>query len=149
MVDIIIRELTAEDLGHVNDLLSSGNLRPEGILAPGTRCWGAFGDDGLAGMIGCEYENGCGLLRSALVRPGHRGRGIGRRLIECLLEDSRSRGLRAIYLFSTDAGPYWVRLGFRRVPVRDVMDAMPGAPQVRLFQELGWIPTEVAYALYL
>ena len=60
MAGSIIRELTAEDLGHVNRLLSPGGLRREGILAPWTRYWGAFGDDGLAGMIGCECENKCG-----------------------------------------------------------------------------------------
>jgi len=150
MDDIMIRELTPEDLGRVNALMSCDNsLRPEGILATGARYWGAFGEDGLVGMIGCEYQNGRGLLRSALVHPRHRGEGLGRRLTEHLIGDSRSMGLRVIYLFSTDAGPYWERLGFRRVPVREVTDAMPDAPQVRLFHGLGWLPTEVAYALYL
>jgi hypothetical protein len=55
MAGITIRELTPEDLWRVSELMSYDDLRPEGVLAPGTRYWGAFTDGVLAGMIGCEY----------------------------------------------------------------------------------------------
>lgn len=53
------------------------------------------------------------------------------------------------YLFSTGAGPYWMRLGFRETPAPELIAAMPDAPQVRRYDELGWLPTEVAWVLEL
>lgn len=52
-----------------------------------------------------------------------------------------------VYLFSTGAGGYFSRLGFRRVAVDEVVAALPDAPQVRRFSELGWLPREIAWRL--
>ncbi|MEA4908727.1 MAG: GNAT family N-acetyltransferase [Chloroflexi bacterium] len=144
---ITLREMNAIDLPAIYHLLAGEELRTEGILVTGTRYWGAFVEDQLVGMIGCEYGNGCGLLRSALVRPEWRSRSIGRLLTERLLNEARLSALRTVYLFSTGAGAYWRRLGFCEVPVAQVVSALPEAPQVKLFERLGWLPTEVAYGL--
>ena len=54
-------------------------------------------------------------------------------------------GLKAVYLFSTGVGDYWQRQGFKETSVSEVVHHMPGAYQVKLFDRLGWLPTEVAY----
>jgi N-acetylglutamate synthase-like GNAT family acetyltransferase len=140
-----IIELNACDKSRVTELLKAGGLRTEDVLEEGTRYWGAFADGELIGAIGCEYENGCGLLRSAIVREQYRGNGIAAQLTEALLEVARETVIEAVYLFSTDAGAYWERLGFNEVAVQEVVMRMPDAFQVRLFDRLGWLPTEVAY----
>ena len=55
------------------------------------------------------------------------------------------QGVARAYLFSTDAGAFWARTGFREVPVPELVAALPAAPQVRHYDALGWLPTEVAW----
>ena len=64
-----IRQLKEGGKTFVLNFIAGNHLRPEGILEKGTRYWGAFVDNRLAGVIGCEYKNQYGLLRSALVIP--------------------------------------------------------------------------------
>jgi GNAT superfamily N-acetyltransferase len=140
-----IIELTPAHKPEALALIATDDLRPEGILAEGTRYWGAFSEYKLVGIIGCEYENKCALLRSALVRREYRGQGIAARLTQTLLDAARASGIKTVYLFSTGAGDYWKRQGFTDAPVAEVVRNMPGAPQVKLFDRLGWLPAEAAY----
>lgn len=141
--DII--ELRENHKPLVMSLIATSDLRPEDILAEGTRYWGAFAHHTLVGVIGCEYEGRYALLRSALVLHPYRGYGIAAQLTQTLLQAARDTGLKTVYLFSTDAGAYWVRQGFCKTSVAEVVQDMPGAYQVKLFDRLGWLPTEVAY----
>ncbi|MFI6033517.1 GNAT family N-acetyltransferase [Streptomyces sp. NPDC051315] len=85
------------------------------------------------------------LLRSVAVRPDLRGCGAARRLVERVLADTAEQGARTAYLFSTGAGAFWARLGFRTVPVDEVATALPGAPQVRQYRDAGTLADEVAW----
>lgn len=143
---IIIREAAQDDAEAIRTLLAACRLGSKDVLAPGTRYWVAEDSAGeLTGTIGLELGAGAGLLRSAGVRADMRGHGIGARLLAALLGSAQDAGIRTIYLFSTDAGSYWTMRGFEEVPVPDVVAALPDAPQVRHYDELGWLPTEVAY----
>lgn len=144
-MDFEIIELSPKHKPDVLALIATDDLRPEDILAKGTRYWGAVSDDSLIGVIGCEYVGRYGLLRSALVAHAHRNQGIAALLTQTLLQGAREMGLNAVYLFSTGAGDYWKRQGFMEVSVDEVVSFMPGTYQVKLFDRLGWLPTEVAY----
>ena len=130
-------------------LLANDDLRPEGILAQDSRYWGAYVDETLVGMLGIELENGSGLVRSAVVAPAYRRHGIAARLTETLLAEARAWGLRTLYLFGTTAGPYWEKRGFQAITVAEIVQHLPHAPQVVLFDELGWLPTELAFKMDL
>ena len=56
-----------------------------------------------------------------------------------------SGGYGRAYLFSTEAGAFWSRQGFREVPVPELVAALPDAPQVRHYDQQGWLPDEVAW----
>jgi amino-acid N-acetyltransferase len=56
-----------------------------------------------------------GLLRSLVVEPGHRGRGLGRALTGRQVEAARSRGVRHLFLLTETAAPFFAARGFRRV----------------------------------
>jgi ribosomal protein S18 acetylase RimI-like enzyme len=62
-------------------------------------------------------------LRMLAVDPGAQGRGIGRALVEAVVERARAQGLRRVVLstapWSTAAHRLYERLGFVRVPERD------------------------------
>ncbi len=146
-MSIVVKKLDVQDKDRVLGLLATDDLRPEGILEQGTTYWGAFDTDKLVGVIGCEYENGCGLLRSALVDKAYRKLGIAKKLTQALLQDAAENDLEAVYLFSTEAGAYWARLGFVQVEVKEVAHKLRHTPQVKLFEQLGWLPTEIAFKL--
>lgn len=150
MDTVTIREAERADADAIRALLAACELGSNDVLAAGTRYWLAEDGAGAAvGVIGMEIGGGAALLRSAGVRADLRGRGLGARLLQALFEGARERGIARVYLFSTDAGSYWTRRGFREVPVPELVAALPDAPQVRHYDDLGWLPTEVAYRLDL
>lgn len=75
--------------------------------------------------------------------------GVGRALSVTAIENARDHGDLALYLFSTDAGPYWQRFGFTSVPVDELVRALPTVPQVRSGIERAWLAEEVAWTLTL
>jgi N-acetylglutamate synthase-like GNAT family acetyltransferase len=144
-------QVVGEDVQEsVRAFLDGHSHLPADFLAPPCRYWAYVLPDGaVVGTVGLEYGRGCGLLRTAFIHPTHRGAGIGRVLVAALLAEARRAGLRRVYLFSTSAGAYWERLGFRRVPVPEAAAALPDAPQVRDYRARGCLGTEVAYRLEL
>lgn len=85
------------------------------------------------------------LPRSVAVRPDLRGCGAARRLVEHVLTGAAAQGVRTAYLFSTGAGPFWSRLGFRPVPVAEVAHALPNAPQIHQYRTTGTLADEAAW----
>jgi N-acetylglutamate synthase-like GNAT family acetyltransferase len=140
-----IRPATEADLVAVCGLLTAENMRTEGVLAPRTRYWVAETAHGIVAALGLELANESGLLRSAVVAKESRGRGIGRDLTQTALQWATVQGCTHVYCFSTEAGGYWLSLGFVECPVAEVVERLPEAPQVLLFRDLGWLPTELAF----
>jgi N-acetylglutamate synthase-like GNAT family acetyltransferase len=62
-----------------------------------------------------------------------------------LIQAAQEENLRAIYLFSTGAGAYWTRIGFKQVTVGELVEKLLNSPQVKLFEKLGWLPGEIAF----
>src|SRR5262245_25196406 len=146
MDNLIIREATSGEAERICALLAQMRLGTDSVLSPGTRYWLAEDSSGqLAGVVGLEYGAEAVLLRSAAVDPSARGRGIGAVLVSEALRSAAFDGYPRAYLFSTGAGLYWIKLGFCEVPVPELIAALPDAPQVRRYEELGWLPTEVAW----
>ena len=141
-----ICEAAPADLGSLRAILAESGLSAHAVLVAGTRYWLANRADGEpVGVIGIEVGARAALLRSAAVRPAARGQGIGAALLRRALDEAAGDGQICAYLFSTDAGAYWARQGFREVPVAELVAALPDAPQVRRYHEQGWLPNEVAW----
>jgi len=85
----------------------------------------------VVGAIGLETLAPLGLLRSLVVVPGQRGRGIAGLLCRALLEQSRQLGLTRLYLLTTDAAGYFSRLGFAEVPREDAPAPIRGTEEFR------------------
>ena len=87
-----------------------------------------------AAMEGYDYKSlrgPAGLLHDILVDPDHRGRGVGRRLLDQTLSMLRSRGARQIVLSTAErnesAQRLFMRMGFRRTMIemtRELDDAV-------------------------
>ena len=145
MVEIKLREASINDIESVQHLLTTLNMRTQGILEPNTRYWVTEISGEVVGVIGVELGDKAGLLRSAAIIPEHRNRGIGKVLVEHLLDACAASGHRTIYCFSTVAGEYWQQLGFWEVPVSEVAQALPTSPQVILFKHTGELLNQIAW----
>lgn len=146
---IKLRQAAGTDLETIRDLILAVGLGTErrAITATLEGCtyWIAELDGVPAGCIGLEHGEGVSLLRSASVLPESRRRGLGRALATSALTHATLRGDRAVYLFSSDAGPFWETFGFAQVPVDELEAALPAAPQVISGVTRGWIRDEVAW----
>ncbi|MDX2679982.1 GNAT family N-acetyltransferase [Streptomyces sp. NY05-11A] len=125
--------------------LAGQGLSSQDVLAPGTRYWLTRDATGPAVTVGLERQGHCVLLRSVAVRPDLRGCGAARRLAERVLAEAAALGGRTAYVFSTGAGPWWERLGFRSVPVTEAAEGLSAAPQVRRYRETGALAEEAAW----
>lgn len=146
MSTYLLREAILADSGTIASLLVACDLSNHGVLLPNTRYWLAEATGAAVGTIGLEFAPEAALLRSAAVLPAWRGRSLGVALVQRALSEAAAL-VPVVYLFSTDAGPFWQRFGFVAASVGELVAALPQAPQVQRFAELGWLPSEVAWKL--
>lgn len=83
----------------------------------------------LAGYGGFEAHGEDVLLRSLLVMPSARGKGIGRNLALLLMSRAFDLGGRTAWLLTTSAAGYFEKLGFAVVPRDAAPDAIARSPQ--------------------
>jgi ribosomal protein S18 acetylase RimI-like enzyme len=82
-----------------------------------------------AAMEGYDYmslRGPAGILHDVIVDPGHRGRGVGRLLLDATLEFFRSRGVPRVVLSTAErneaAQRLFARLGFRRTMIEMTLE---------------------------
>ena len=68
-----------------------------------------------AGALHIEWKD-LAEVKSMVVDPGQQGRGLGRIVVEGLLEEARSLGLRTVFALTTTPA-FFERLGFRQAAV--------------------------------
>jgi|SRR5579859_975350 len=145
-MQIVIHEASRADLAKIQTILRQAQLSTDDILVEGTRYWLAEdADRSPIGVVGLELGRTAVLLRSATVNPSFQGQGWGTSLVQWALDTATCTGYHYAYLFSTGAGAYWQRLQFQEVPVAELVAALPEAPQVKQYEQLGWLPTEIAW----
>ena len=67
-------------------------------------------------VAGAEVHGDVALLRSVAVKSTVQGRGIGRQVVEQVLQEARRRDIAALYLLTETAEDYFSRFGFTRAP---------------------------------
>jgi amino-acid N-acetyltransferase len=118
---ISLRPATRGDLAAVERLLTASSLPLAGVAENLESFVVAEGGGTLVGVAGLEVCCNNALLRSTAVEPAWRGRGVGRKLVERVIADAESRGIRALYLLTTTAEQYFPSFGFART----TRDAVP------------------------
>lgn len=112
----VLRPARPGDRAALEALLRAAELPGEGLDEQFPAGYAVAEDAGaLMGAAGIERYQGNGLLRSVVVAPRWRGRGLGERLVRDRLAWARAQGLGTVYLLTTTAAGYFPRLGF--VPV--------------------------------
>jgi putative acetyltransferase len=69
------------------------------LRAPGVTCWSAWVDEELAGcgaLKGLDAERG--EIKSMRVADAFLGRGVGRAILQFIIDEARARGMRSLWL---------------------------------------------------
>ena len=64
------------------------------------------------GTMGVEPYHDIGLLRSLVVDPSHRGKGLGKRLVDELHSLANRKAIKALFLLTTPAADFFKELGY-------------------------------------
>lgn len=121
---IRLRPAEASDGEAVSELLQDSGLVPLDETAQfGLQYVVAIDGEGIVvGAAGIERYGANGLLRSVVVAPEWRNRGVGSSLVKNRLAWAQQAGITTLYLLTTTAADYWARAGFVAV---DRGDAPP------------------------
>jgi amino-acid N-acetyltransferase len=92
------------------------------------------GSDGApSALVGLEIYGEAALLRSLVVSAAARTQGLGSALVRHAEEYAAARQVRALYLLTSTAEPYFERRGYRRI---DRSEAPPSIQSTREFASL-------------
>jgi N-acetylglutamate synthase-like GNAT family acetyltransferase len=93
-------------------------LPVEDISNPAVTLFAFRSDKAFVGCGGLEIYGADALLRSVFVDPNHRNRGIGRHIVEFLLDHAASEKVSRVYLLTTGAHAYFAKAAFTAIDRR-------------------------------
>lgn len=104
-------------IDQIKNILASCSLPTEDIDAStAVKFFGIYHGEVLAAIVGLELYAGVGLLRSLAVLPEQRGTGAGKALVQHAEAVALQHGVEQLYLLTTTAEPYFLRLGYNLTP---------------------------------
>jgi amino-acid N-acetyltransferase len=115
-----IRQPREDDLPKIEKLLDEASLPTLAVAEHLNNYRVAKNGEKLIGAIGLEVYDGTALLRSAVVSPNERGKGIGALLYDTIVKYARERGVRRLLLLTNTAEEYFRRRGFRVIDQESV-----------------------------
>jgi N-acetylglutamate synthase-like GNAT family acetyltransferase len=131
VADMKIRNATSSDFPAVEKLLLASKLPVEGVRDNFSTYIVADEEGAIAGAIGFEKYGPAALLRSAVVSPANRGTGVGRRLVERLLQRATEEGIDDLYLLTTTAENYFPKFGFAPTTRSAVPESVKASAEFR------------------
>jgi amino-acid N-acetyltransferase len=122
----------AADRAAIEALLTVASL-PTSDLARATGPEFRVVRDGgrVVGAIGLERYGDVGLLRSLVVAPDQRGRGLGTVLVDALEQEARSTGIATLVLLTQTAEVFFANRGYRRIGRADAPQAVQASAEFR------------------
>ena len=130
MPEFIIRPAQSEDVVAVEEALLASGLTTAGVRDQfGPSYVVAEANGVVIGATGIEVHREFGLLRSAVVVPAWRKKGVGDALTRDRISWSRREGLQALYLLTNTAADYFPRFGFVRVGRAQVPNAIQASSE--------------------
>ncbi|MDR7270512.1 N-acetylglutamate synthase-like GNAT family acetyltransferase [Pelomonas saccharophila] len=127
--NISLRQAGASDWPAVQALLLANKLPTEGAQAHLSTYLLAVSGGEVVGCAGAEVYGSVALLRSVAIAPGLQKQGIGRLLVERLLQEARLRDISALYLLTVTAPEYFAQYGFKRIKIEDAPQALKASAE--------------------
>jgi amino-acid N-acetyltransferase len=118
-----------EDLPGVYRLLTECDLPSSDLISSQVRIWVLRKGQDIIGTIGLELYGDHGFLRSFAVTQPYRKLGMGGRLIDTLIEFSRSQGVHTLHLLTTSAENYFEKIGFKKWDRTEAPETIRGNAQ--------------------
>lgn len=115
---------------EVESLLVSENLPVSDLSASyNTKLFGIKVDNQIVGVVGLEQEETIGLLRSLAVISNMRNKGYGKQLINHAETWASENGISRLYLLTTTATKYFLRIGFKKISRNNAPSFIINTPQ--------------------
>jgi len=124
--DIKIEVFKKEDEGEVFRLLSQAELPVKDLTENKFKNFliARARDGSVVGAIGVEPYQDLGLLRSLVVHPSHREKGLGKQLV-CELESfAQRKGIKTIFLLTITAADFFRKLGYEGIQKAHVPESI-------------------------
>ncbi|HEV8610555.1 MAG TPA: arsenic resistance N-acetyltransferase ArsN2 [Thermoanaerobaculia bacterium] len=131
MKPISLEGARMDDWEELAALVSSCGLPLEGLRESLKTALVAREDGRIVGAVALELYAPDALLRSLVVAPDLRGRGLGHRLAGAALDLAGQRGMTRVYLLTETAAPFFHRRGFRDSTRAEVPEAVRGSVEFR------------------
>ncbi len=129
-MNVQARALDDEDLPTLRAALAAAGLPTDDIDQPGRDFYAILDHRGRTiGYGGLERHGTAALLRSIVVPPRERGRGQGGVIVETLEREAAGRGVTTVYVLTTDAAPFFARIGYSSIDRASVPAAIAGTAQ--------------------
>lgn len=128
---VTIAPARPEELDRVLALLAAASLPADGVREHFGEFLVARARGQVVGAVGMERYNESVLLRSLVVAPDHRGRGLGRSLTEALLDQARARGAERVFLLTETAADFFPLFGFARIAREEADAGVRRSPEFR------------------
>jgi amino-acid N-acetyltransferase len=133
MPEVTIAAAASDDAAALAHLLRAADLPAEDFAPHLSHFLVARQGNRLIGTVGAEVYGEVALLRSLVVAPEYRGRGLGAMLLRRLEQAAGAWGVRRWWLLTTTAEAFFLQHGFK-VTARDAAPAAIAATTE--FQEL-------------
>jgi len=125
-----LRPADEGDIATIGELLREADLPGEGLEEQFGETYIVAEQGGrIVGAGGVEVYGVYGLLRSVVVRPSLRGRGLGEAIVSDRLRWSARRGLRAVYLLTTTVPEFFEKIGFTEMSRGEIPTEIQGSKE--------------------
>jgi amino-acid N-acetyltransferase len=122
----------AGDRAAIHALLAAARLPVEDLDEPADLgFWVVRDGRQVVGAVGLERYDAVGLLRSLVVAPEHRKRGLGLALVAALERDAQGAGIELLVLLTQTAEPFFARLGYSAVDRAYVPEEVKASAEFR------------------
>lgn len=85
----------------------------------------------MIGSGGLEFYADYALMRSVAVDAAHRGKSIGKGIVDDLLERAKQKSVREIYLLTETAHDFFTKKGFRDITRENVPEAVRASSEFK------------------
>ena len=125
-----LRTAQEADFGTIAQMLAEADLPGEGMEEQfGNSFVVAEQAGNIVGAGGVEVYGHYGLLRSVVVDPAFRGKGLGEAIVSDRLRWSARQGLRAVYLLTTTVPEFFEKIGFTEMSRAEVPTEIQGSKE--------------------
>jgi amino-acid N-acetyltransferase len=131
LTSLEVESARREELDALLALLAAAGLPTAGFAGCLDDALVVRDGDGIAGCVALEFYGEEALLRSLVVAPAARGRGLGERLTAAAIDRAESCGARRVWLLTTTAERFFPRFGFLAVEREELPPALAASAELR------------------